>query len=107
MVLTKLVSESDTVLMDLRGFSQERAGCIFEINELINSVSLDQAVFLVDSSTDEPFLRRTVEQTWQEIRPSSPNYQSPSPQLRLFQYQEADSRSLHQLLSTTCAAVRP
>jgi hypothetical protein len=107
MVLTKLVSESDTVLMDLRGFSRERAGCIFEINELINSASLDQMVFLVDSSTDQPFLRRTVEQTWQGLRSTSPNYQAPSPQLRLFQYQEADSRSLHQLLSTTCAAVRP
>lgn len=104
MVLTQIVSENDAVLMDLRGFSNERAGCIFELNELINSVSLDKVVFLVDSTTDEPFLRRIIEQTWNELRSTSPNYQEHSPHLRLFQYSESESNCLRQLLYTMLSA---
>ena len=105
MVLNRLVSESDAVLMDLRSFSRERAGCIFEITELINSVSLDRAVFIVDATTDEPFLRKTIQQAWNDLRPSSPNYNSLSPQLRLLHYAEEKSRN--QLLRAVCAAARP
>lgn len=86
MVLDRLVLESDAVLMDLRSFSRERAGCIFEISELINTVSLDRAVFIIDATTDEPFLRQTIQQAWNDLRPSSPNYDSPNPRLRLFHY---------------------
>ena len=106
MVLAKMVSENDAVLMDLRGFTSERAGCIFEINELINSVSLDKVVFLVDSTTDEPFLRRIIEQTWNELKSTSPNYQGQSPQLSLFQYSETESNCLRRLLITVLSATR-
>jgi hypothetical protein len=105
MVLNRLVSESDAVLMDLRSFSPERAGCIFEISELINSVSLDRTVFIVDATTDEPFLRQTIRQAWNDLRPSSPNYTSLSPRLLLLHY--AGSKSQDQLLRAVCAATRP
>jgi len=105
MVLTQLVSESDTVLMDVRGFSRERAGCIFEINHLINSASLERVVLLVDATTDEPFLQHTIQQAWDRLPASSPNYQAPAPQLRLFQYTDKDPQSLHHLLGTICGAV--
>ena len=32
MTLARLADECDAVLMDLRGFSDQHAGCIFEIN---------------------------------------------------------------------------
>jgi hypothetical protein len=105
MVLDRLVLESDAVLMDLRSFSQERSGCIFEISELINSVSLDRAVFLIDATTDEPFLRQTIQQAWHNLRPESPNYADPHPQLRFFSY--AGPQSQDQLLHAVCAAVAP
>ena len=105
MVLHWLVSESDAVLMDLRSFSPARAGCIFEISEIINSVSLNRAVFIVDTTTDEPFLRQTIQQAWSDLRPSSPNYVSLNPRLRLFHY--AGAKSQDQLLRAVCAAARP
>jgi hypothetical protein len=105
LVLHRLVSESDAVLMDLRSFSRERAGCIFEITELINSVSLDRAIFIVDATTDEPFLRQTIQQAWEHLRPDSPNYSSPAPRLQLFHYSE--TQPSHQLLRAVCAAAAP
>ncbi len=105
LVLTRLVLESDTVLMDLRSFSRERAGCIFEITEIINHVPLDRTVFIVDATTDGPFLHQVVTQAWHNLRPSSPNYGNPSPQLRLFNYTDSESRL--QLLRVVCAAASP
>jgi hypothetical protein len=105
MVLQRLVSESDAVLMDLRSFSPERAGCIFEISELINSVSLDRAVFIVDATTDESYLRQTIQQAWSNLRPTSPNYDSPAPLLQLFHY--AGPEALDPLLRMVCAAASP
>jgi hypothetical protein len=105
MVLHRLISENNVVLMDLRSFSRERAGCIFEITELINSVSLDRTVFLVDATTDEPFLRQTIQQAWNNLRPDSPNYASPNPQLSLFHY--AGPQSQDPLLHAVCAAAEP
>jgi hypothetical protein len=58
-VLSSLVDQSDAVLMDLRGFSQRNAGCVFEIGELFRLVPLDRVLFIVDRETDAAFLDQT------------------------------------------------
>ncbi|HSK30875.1 MAG TPA: hypothetical protein VLA17_13015, partial [Candidatus Limnocylindria bacterium] len=68
LTLARLADESDVVLMDLRGFSQTNDGCIFEIHELFNLVPLHRLVFALDGTTDEPFLRRTMERAWRQLR---------------------------------------
>ena len=73
LTLARLADDSDTVLMDLRGFSRRNAGCIFEITELFNLVPLQRLVFIVDSSTDQPFMRETMQQAWMQLRDRSPN----------------------------------
>lgn len=60
MVLSRLVHESDAVLMDLRGFSRRNAGCVFELHELVRLVPLDRVVFVVDRRTDETLLAETL-----------------------------------------------
>ena len=60
MVLSRLVDESDAVLMDLRGFSRGNAGCVFEIQQLVRLVPLDRVVFVVDRRTDEALLAETL-----------------------------------------------
>jgi hypothetical protein len=59
-VLSELVKESDAVMMDLRGFSQQNAGCLFEIHELARRVPLERIVFIVDRRTDEKLLAETL-----------------------------------------------
>ena len=106
MVLSHLVEESDAVLMDLRGFSPQNDGCVFEIDELINVVLLGRVVFIIDETTDEPYLWHTVQRSWNRMRPTSPNRLSTSGQLRLFRFTGSRSSELQQLLRTLCVAAK-
>jgi hypothetical protein len=104
MVLSRLVSESDAVLMDLRGFSPQNRGVAFEINEVVNVVPLERVVFVVDDTTDERFLEQTVQESWDQMRPASPNWASTSGGLRLFRFTGSRGGELRRLLRAMCGA---
>ena len=98
MVLSRLVGSSDVVLMDLRGFSSENAGCIFEINELINTVTVKRVVFIIDDTTDEMFLRQVLQKSWGDMKQTSPNRLSTSGLLHLFRLQGFQNGELQRML---------
>ena len=98
MVLSRLVGSSDVVLMDLRGFSSENAGCIFEINELINTVAVKRVVFIIDDTTDELFLRQVLQKSWDDMKQASPNRLSTSGLLHLFRLQGFQNGELQRIL---------
>ena len=97
MALSRLAKESEVVLMDLRSFSAKNAGCIFEINELINAVRLEQVIFLIDKTTDKEYMRQIMTKAWKTMRPSSPNSSSAG-KLRLFEYTGQKSVEIQYLL---------
>jgi hypothetical protein len=102
MVLSRLVRGSDVALMDLRGFSSQNAGCIFEINELVNLMPLGHVVFILDDSTDETFLRQVMQQSWERMSLTSPNRASASGMptfIRLSQLRDVDVQRLLQVLA--------
>jgi hypothetical protein len=98
LVLSHLVGKSDVVLMDLRGFSAQNSGCIFEIRELINMMPLERVLFIVDDTTDESFLRQTLQQSWVRMKETSPNRRSESGLLNLFRLESLRERELRGLL---------
>lgn len=102
MVLSRLAGGSDAVLMDLRGFSPQNAGCVYEINELVNLVPLEKVVFVVDGTTDESFLRQTARECWRRISPTSPNRSSSPEQLPLLRLKGSGGDELRGLLRTLC-----
>jgi hypothetical protein len=55
----RLLTESDCVLMDVRGFTRYRAGCVFEIRSLAESSFQPKVVFLADHVTDRAFVKET------------------------------------------------
>ena len=99
-VLARLAETCDAVLMDLRGFSPQNAGCIFEINALIHHLPLDQVVFSVDETTNLEFLNTTIESAWENLASDSPNRAITNPSLSLFKYQSRQNISLERLLET-------
>jgi len=101
-VLDRLVQDSDAVLMDLRGFSALNAGCVFEIEELVNLVPLGRVVFVIDGTTDEEFLRTTMKQAWRRMCSTSPNRQSQP--FHLFRFGNNSGHNLPDLLRALCAA---
>ena len=102
MTLSRLADESDAVLMDLRGFSQQHAGCIFEIHELFNLVALERIVFVIDDSTDQGFMRQTMTHAWRQTKDRSPNRRAGMGHVTLAQW---DSRNaFRDLLYSLCAS---
>jgi hypothetical protein len=73
MVVSRLARDSDAVLVDLRGFSRQNAGVVFELTELADVVPFGRVVMTVDDTTDEPFLQETVENARREMDATSPN----------------------------------
>ena len=74
--VTRLMVQSDVVLMDLRAFTSERKGCTFELGALIDEVPLHRVVLLIDQTTDDLLLRRTLADRWRRMNPQSPNAHS-------------------------------
>jgi tetratricopeptide (TPR) repeat protein len=59
-----LMGNCDLVLMDLRGFSPDNKGCVFELQSLIARVPLGKIMLLTDATTDLAFLRQTLDACW-------------------------------------------
>lgn len=104
-VLDRLVSESDAVLMDLRGFTPQNAGCIYEIAELINVVSLARVQFVIDQTTNEPFLLQCLQESWHSMKPGSPN-RTNAAEVRLFRFAGSGLGELSELLRSLCLAAK-
>jgi hypothetical protein len=104
-VLDRLVRDTDAVLMDLRGFSPQNAGCVFEIEELINVFPIGRAVFIVDDTTDKSFLSATVKQALGKMSSTSPN--CGRLQLLLLRFGGVAAGELNNLFTAICGAAAP
>ncbi len=61
-----LIEASGRVVMDLRGFDRQNMGCLYEIGELFRRCTLEQLVFLADSTTDQDVLCEALRDAWSE-----------------------------------------
>jgi hypothetical protein len=102
MTVAYLAGQVDVVLMDLRGFSSAHRGCTFEIGMLLNSVSVDRVVFVVDNSTDHVYLEETLRFAWNTLPSSSPNADAGQHQVSLVQA-SGHQRTVDSLLGLLCA----
>jgi hypothetical protein len=62
--LQGLLDASDVVLMDLRSFSAQNAGCLFELGELMKRVATERIVLVYDRTTDLQLLSSTLSEAW-------------------------------------------
>jgi len=63
-MLEALLDTSDAVLMDLRSFSADNSGCIFELEQLVRRLPSDHIVLVCDNTTDLPLLRQILSDAW-------------------------------------------
>jgi hypothetical protein len=105
MVFSSLVRESDAVLMDLRGFSKENSGCIFEINQLAAMVPLERVVFIVDRNTDRALLSQTLEEAADDRQGVTPL--AVEAHARVFELESMRWPELRRLLRELAASVGP
>jgi hypothetical protein len=99
MALRALIQENHFVLMDLRHFSTSNKGCIYEVEELVNTVPLHRMMFVVDRTTDEAFLRATFADVWSRLDHASPNRGALEPRVRLFRLGSRKRRAIRGLVA--------
>jgi len=102
--LQKLVLESESVLMDLRSFSEANDGCLYELKVLFNSVDFRRVVFLVDDTTNMPFLEQSLRNLSSRITNDSPNARQHTVIARLFHSNNPSRRSIKKLMMLLLAS---
>jgi hypothetical protein len=108
----RLAAEADVVLMDLRSFSPTDQGCITELAHMLAAVPLDRVLLIEDATTDEPFLRETLETLWSRLPAGSPNRSLAEPALRIFRLGKRPTEEMaglvrHLLHRSTASAPLP
>lgn len=58
--LQALLERSDAVLMDLRGFTRQNSGCIFELQQIAAGGALGRTVLVTGEGTDHALLESTL-----------------------------------------------
>jgi len=105
MTLGRLVESSDVVLMDLRGYSPQNAGCTYELQELVNTVPLGRVVLTIDGTTDYSFFEQKLREAWMTMLPDSPNRQG-STELHILRIGNSSGNHVSRLLWLLCTAVK-
>jgi len=104
-LLSQLVQAGDIVLMDLRSFTAANAGCIHELRLLVREVPFNQCLLLVDSTTDEVFLRTTLKESWERLPQDTPNRNRLPDEVATFRY-ERGVPQLQRMIGRLCRAAQ-
>ncbi len=104
-VLYRLVNSTEAVLMDLRNFTKNNSGCIFELETLLNTVPLKRLILVVDATTDSNFLAQVLQESCRNLRPGSPNAGISASDVRPLTLPTLKSSQLDELLQRLCHAV--
>jgi hypothetical protein len=102
-VMRTLAAGADAILMDLRSFAPSNQGCLYELEQLLDSVSLEHIVFLIDDSTDQAFLERSLQDAWLRVRTDSPNRRMAAPEVRMVHTRAQKSVDINGLLKLLLA----
>jgi len=92
--VAEFARQSDAIVMDLRGYSPQRAGCAFEVNYLLDAVPVDRIVFLLDEQSDREAAGALILEAWKELSAGSPNLMNDAPELRFYVATTKDERDI-------------
>ncbi len=107
MTMRRFAASSDSILMDLRSFSPNRQGCIYELKQLLNNILLTRLVFVIDATTDQAFLEATLHGIWANVPGDSPNRRLPNPEVCLFRVGAGTGPEVYALLRLLFSLLPP
>jgi len=88
------------VLMDLRGFSKDNLGCLYELKQLVFQFPLEALVLVVDDSTNLELLEQSLGHAVARLPSWSPNYKPGSVTINAVRIAKADRRTANELCRT-------
>ena len=62
-----MIDRAGVILIDLREYTESRAGTRFELLELLRGAPLERVLFLSDEAGDAPRLRGIIEEAWRAV----------------------------------------
>ena len=65
--LQALLTVTDAVVMDVRGFSRKSRGVLYELQEIVTKISTERIVLIADHATDEQLLEETLGRAWTQV----------------------------------------
>jgi hypothetical protein len=102
--VVRLMRGASLVVMDLRGFTADRQGCIYELQTLLDVVPLGRLLFLIDATTEVEALERIVQERWRHLDAASPNRSLDEARLRLLAHARSDVTPMLELLAASWPA---
>lgn len=100
LALQRLARDSDLLLMDLRGFTLSNKGCVYELEELLQSVPLTRVLIIVDDTTDRIYFDEVLRQAWAKLGRQSLNRFDPVPLVRLYRLDGSKASGIDGLAAT-------
>ncbi|TJY33370.1 hypothetical protein [Pontimicrobium aquaticum] len=97
LTVNKLVTTANVVLMDLRGFSEKNKGCEFEVNLLLNTVSLDKILFIGYTSA-LPLIKDVIQRKFKTLEQESPNINITNPNAVIYEVKKESNKETQQIL---------
>lgn len=98
MTMRRLVTGSNAVLMDLRGFAANNQGCVYELQQLLNTTAVCRIILIIDDTTDRKLLKEVLKQAWRRIPAASPNVTSADSRLTMFSASRRENKNNEPLL---------
>ena len=89
---------ANVVLMDLRGYSDQRKGCQREVDFLFDSCPLSHLLFLMDTSNEQQLVADMLFARWQRLHRNSPNLTLSAPVIHLYLARDNDERDMQAIL---------
>lgn len=97
MAVSEFVYISDVILMDLRGFSEERKGCEYEVDFLFDNANVDKVVFLISHNGLE-LAKKLILDRWKFLREDSPNLFLESPIIKIYVSSRENNKDIQGIL---------
>ncbi|MBT8274283.1 MAG: hypothetical protein KJO77_10780 [Bacteroidia bacterium] len=101
LAVSEFLKNSKVILMDLRGYSEARKGCEYEVDFIFDNFPINRILFLIDTVSDKDLVKKMITERWEYLREQSPNIALKEPRARIFvttKGAEADVQSLIDLL---------
>ena len=98
LAVSEFIKHSRAILMDLRGFSEERKGCEYEIDFLLDTFPINKILFLADAKNDQSLIQKTILERWEYLRENSPNISLKNPNARIFVSSTQDEEDVQSIL---------
>jgi hypothetical protein len=65
--LQALLTVTDAVVVDVRGFSRKSRGVLYELQQIVTTIATDRIVLIADHATDEQLLEETLGRAWTQV----------------------------------------